>query len=134
MGERSSGFGDFLTGLLVGGAIGYAIALLNAPRPGEETRAMLEEKGRELRSRATETVHTTVDKTGKMVAEGRDVLNARVEETRSLVQERVSDLKNRGEAVVSDVRAQVGDTLHTVASEVEPSGSRQAGSESKPQA
>ncbi len=38
MSGRRSGFGDFFTGILVGGAIGYFIALLNAPAPGDETR------------------------------------------------------------------------------------------------
>lgn len=120
MSERGSKFGDFLTGMLLGGAIGYAIALLNAPRPGDETRAMLNDKSRELRDRAAETVQTTVDKTGKLVAEGRDRLGITVDETRNRVQDRVSDLKERSETVVTDVRSQVSENLHKVADQVDP--------------
>jgi len=120
MEDRGSRFGDFLTGILLGGLIGYVIALLNAPRPGEETRAMLNDKSRELRERAMETVQTTVDKTGKLVSEGRDRLGSTVEETRNRMQDRVSDLKDRGETVLTDVRSQVSENLHKVADEVDP--------------
>jgi gas vesicle protein len=119
MGKGSS-FGDFLTGILLGGAVGYALALLNAPRPGEETRAMLNEKSRELRERARETVQTTVDKTGKLVSEGRERLNTTFDETRSRVTDQVSDLKVRGETVLTDVRSQVSENLHRVADQVDP--------------
>src|SRR5512147_2550121 len=78
MSERHSSFGDFLTGMLVGGAVGYVIALLNAPRPGDETRQMLTERGMELRDRAMETVQTTMDKTGKLVADSRQRLGTQV--------------------------------------------------------
>lgn len=120
MSERGSKFGDFLTGVLLGGAIGYAIAMLNAPRTGEETRAILNEKSRELRERAVETVQSTVDKTGKLVTEGRERLGEGVEETRNRVQGRVSDLKGRGETVLTDVRSQVSENLHKVADQVDP--------------
>ncbi len=119
MSGRSS-FGDFVTGLLVGGAIGYVIALLNAPRPGEETRQMWMDQGRELRDRAMDTVQTTVDKTGKIVADSRERLGSTVETTRNRVQERVSDLKDRSGSVVSDVRGQVRDRLRTAADQVDP--------------
>ncbi len=119
MSGRSSGFGNFLTGILVGGVIGYGIALLNAPRPGGETRQMITRRGRELRDRAMDTVHTTVDKTGKLVDEGRQRLNTQVEETRNRVQGRVSDLKDRSEEVVSAAREQVSENLRKAADTVE---------------
>jgi gas vesicle protein len=124
MGERNSGFGDFLTGILVGGAIGYVLALLNAPRPGDETRQMLTERSRELRDQAMDTVQATVDKTGKLVSEGRDRLGTTVETTRNRVQTRVSDLKGRGEEVVTDAREKVSDNLRKAADSVEPSGTQ----------
>jgi gas vesicle protein len=120
MSEHDSKFGDFLTGLLVGGAIGYAIALLNAPRPGEETRQMLTEKSRELRDKAVDTVNTTVDKTGKIVAEGRGRIEETAEETRMRLQQKVAELKDRGETVVTEARAQVSENLHRAADEVDP--------------
>lgn len=118
MGEKRGGFGDFLTGILVGGVVGYVIALLNAPRPGDETRQMLNERSRELRDRAMETAQMTRDKTEKLVAEGR-----------TRVEERVSELKDRGESVFTDVRAQVSDKLHNTADKIEPSEERPIGSD-----
>jgi gas vesicle protein len=120
MSEHGSKFGDFVTGVLVGGVIGYVVALLNAPRPGDETRMMLNERASELREKAVDTVQTTMDKTGKLVAEGRDKLGTTVETTRNRVQERVSDLKGRGETVLTDVREQASDTIHRVADKIEP--------------
>ena len=113
-------FGDFLTGLLIGGAVGYAIALLNAPAPGDETRQMLTERGRVLRDQAMDTMQTTLDKTGKLVADSRDRLNTTFDETKNRVQERVSDLKEQGGSVVVDARSKVSENLHNVADTVDP--------------
>lgn len=120
MSQHGSKFGDFVIGMLIGGAIGYAAALLNAPRPGGETRQMLTERGRDLRDRAMDTVQTTVDKTGKLVNESRGRLEKTVGMTRDRVQERVTGLKGRGEAVLSDVREEASDTIHRVADKIDP--------------
>ncbi len=125
MSGKRSGFGDFLTGVLVGGAIAYVIGLLNAPRPGDETRQMWMEQGRELRDRAMDTVQTTMDKTGKIVEDRRQRLNATMEETRNRVQERVSDLKDRGTEVFTDVRGQVSEGLRRTANQVDPNAPAQ---------
>lgn len=119
MSERGSTYRAFMWGLLLGGAAGYAIAMLYAPRTGRETRAVLNEKSRELRDRAVETVHTTVDKTGKIVTEGRERIGEGIVETRNRMQERVSDLKGRGEAVLSEVRGRVSGNLHKATEQVE---------------
>ncbi|MFQ5856563.1 MAG: YtxH domain-containing protein [Anaerolineae bacterium] len=47
--ERSGNY--FALGAIVGAALGAALALLFAPKPGEETRGMLKEKGIELKQR-----------------------------------------------------------------------------------
>ncbi len=124
-----SKFWDFLSGILVGGAVGYTIALLNAPRPGEETRQMLNQKSRDLRDKAVETVQTTVDKTGKLVEEGRERVEMTVDETRNRVQDRVVDLKDRGENVVTDARVQVSGKLHEFADSLDPTVPTETGSE-----
>lgn len=53
MAEKTYG-GDFIVGFLVGGLVGAAAALLLAPQSGEETRALIREKGIELQDRADE--------------------------------------------------------------------------------
>jgi len=47
--ESSSGF---ISGVLVGAAVGTAIALLYAPQPGTETRRMVKEKALEVKEKA----------------------------------------------------------------------------------
>jgi gas vesicle protein len=54
MSDRSGGASGFVIGLVVGAAIGLAIGFLYAPRPGEETRAVIKEKVKEVRDRGTE--------------------------------------------------------------------------------
>ena len=49
-GERRGNL--FTLGFVVGIALGASLALLFAPAPGKETRAVLREKGIELQSRA----------------------------------------------------------------------------------
>ena len=45
-------FSGLVVGTLVGAAVGAGVALLCAPRSGEETREMLADKARELKDRA----------------------------------------------------------------------------------
>ncbi|NOZ06002.1 MAG: hypothetical protein GXP41_06575 [Chloroflexi bacterium] len=49
MSEKDGG-GGFLSGFVVGGLAGAAIAMLLTPRPGEETRTMLAEQSSRMRS------------------------------------------------------------------------------------
>lgn len=46
--DKSSGVLGFLAGAVIGGAIGAGVALLFAPRTGEETRKMLKDKADDL--------------------------------------------------------------------------------------
>ena len=52
--EADSGVEKFMTGLLIGVAVGFGLALLLAPKSGEELREDLMQKGIELRDRATQ--------------------------------------------------------------------------------
>ncbi|MFM8322896.1 MAG: YtxH domain-containing protein [Chloroflexota bacterium] len=47
-------FGTFFAGLIVGGLVGAAVALLMAPQSGEETRTVIRDKSIELKDRAGE--------------------------------------------------------------------------------
>jgi gas vesicle protein len=55
MSDNSGDLGSFLAGLLIGGLMGAAAALLLAPQSGEETRALIKEKSIELRDKASES-------------------------------------------------------------------------------
>jgi hypothetical protein len=52
--EDDSGIEKFMTGLLIGVAVGFGLALLLAPKSGEEMRDDLMQKGIELRDRASQ--------------------------------------------------------------------------------
>lgn len=52
--EESAGVERFMTGMLVGVAVGFGLALLLAPKSGEELRDDLMQRGIELRDRAGE--------------------------------------------------------------------------------
>lgn len=51
----------FLLGAILGAAVGTAIALLFTPKPGEEMRGTIKEKGIELRRRAEDDVPTRAE-------------------------------------------------------------------------
>ncbi len=42
--EQDGNFGAYVSGFLLGGLVGAAVALLLAPQTGEETRALIGEK------------------------------------------------------------------------------------------
>lgn len=52
--EEDAGIERFVTGLLVGVAVGFGLALLLAPKSGEQLRDDLMQRGIELRDRAGE--------------------------------------------------------------------------------
>ncbi len=71
---------DFVFGFLLGLVTGALVALLFAPRRGEETRALLREKGIELRERAAEKAEELQEKGRKILEEGREVASQKREE------------------------------------------------------
>ena len=70
--RQSTGLGSFFLGLLVGGGL----ALLLAPQSGEETRAVLRERGQRLREAAASGAEELQDR----VEDGYERAKARVEE------------------------------------------------------
>ena len=55
MSDRDSEFGAFLAGIVVGGLVGAAVALLLAPQSGEDTRTLIKDKSIELKDKAAVT-------------------------------------------------------------------------------
>lgn len=75
---------NWMTGLVLGGLIGAGIALLNASRSGEETRAMLAEKGMNLRDKAVSTVDDTVKQVEKVTKNIVDEAGDRVDRLKKI--------------------------------------------------
>lgn len=61
--------GKFLTGFLVGGAIGAIAGILLAPKSGEETRALIADTAKDVSQRANETVKEIQSKADDVVSE-----------------------------------------------------------------
>ena len=103
--------GDFAIGLLIGGALGAALALLYAPQSGSETRESLKKKGEELKD-------TTVDTYGKVRERATEVggqLKDKTSTIASTVREKATDIastvRDKGAALSSGVKATAEDIV-----------------------
>jgi gas vesicle protein len=96
MTQRNGDFGSFLSGLLLGGLVGSAVALLMAPQSGAETQQLLREKGIELKDRTSEGLEAAYARAEAAAAEAR----ARADELAVVIKERGEDLRERGQAVI----------------------------------
>jgi gas vesicle protein len=115
MSDQSSDFGAFIAGMVIGGLVGAAVALLLAPQSGEETQKMIKEKSIELKDKAVLTAEEARARAEKALEEARikadqamaDV-RARSEELASLTRQRAAELQQRGQVVIEEQRARLG--------------------------
>ena len=91
-----------VTGLLIGGLIGAGVALLMAPRSGEETRAEIRNKAIEYRDRTKEVVNETVTQA-----------RSKAGELKEGVLEKADDLKRRGKQTAADQLDNVAQAAET---------------------
>jgi gas vesicle protein len=70
MADDSRGW-EFFTGFLLGTVVGAAVALLLAPKSGEETRELIRERGIELKGRAAELTEESRRRAEELAAEAR---------------------------------------------------------------
>jgi gas vesicle protein len=82
--DRGTGASGIILSFILGGLAGAALAVLFAPRSGEETREMLDEKlresaerGRKLRDRAVAKGREAIDDAGDYLDKQRDTLEKR---------------------------------------------------------
>jgi gas vesicle protein len=62
-------FSSWISGFLIGGAIGAGAALLSAPQSGEMTRFMLREKGKQVKDQVVTTYDDTVSQAEQVIGE-----------------------------------------------------------------
>jgi gas vesicle protein len=94
-----SGFGSFLLGALVGAGL----ALLFAPRTGEETQEELREQARKIRDAAEERVRDAQRQLEERIDDARDGVSARYDEVRDAV--------SAGREAARDARTELEDKL-----------------------
>jgi gas vesicle protein len=92
MSDRDGDFGAFVSGFLIGGIVGAAVAILFAPQSGEETRTMIREKSIELKGQVERTA-----------AEAR----ARAEQMAQEARQKAEDLQRRGQVVLEEQKGRI---------------------------
>lgn len=83
--STSTGIGTFAVGLLAGVAIGAAIALLYAPKPGAEMRQSLADQTEWLRRRAGEQAGRVREQASHLYSGASETLNTVVERGREAI-------------------------------------------------
>lgn len=111
MSDSDNEIGSFLTGFIIGGLVGAAVALISAPQSGEETRAQIRERSIEIRDRAVENVEEVRHRAEEAGTQARHRAEELAEEARTRAEhlahdarERAEDLQQRGRTVLGEQR------------------------------
>lgn len=84
---ENNDFGTFFAGLIVGGLVGAAVALLLAPQSGEETRTVIRDRGIELKDRAVEYSADAFGRAEKALEDARERADTALEDLRVRAEE-----------------------------------------------
>ena len=103
MSDQNSGGAEFFAGLVIGGLVGAALALLLAPQSGEETRAQIRDKSLELKDRAEEGVLEA-----RQMAQGQI---AHLQEQVTHLQGQVAGLQEKGKETLEKSKQSAAEAL-----------------------
>lgn len=103
MTQQSNGGAEFFAGLVIGGLVGAALALLLAPQSGEETRAQIRDKSLEFKDRAEEGVLEA----RHLIEKQMDGLQDQI----SSLQEQVAALQGKGKEAFEKGKQSAGEAL-----------------------
>ncbi|MGE5618134.1 MAG: YtxH domain-containing protein [Sphingomonadaceae bacterium] len=102
MRSEESGSGGFVSGFLLGGLVGAAVALLLTPQRGEETRDTLMDKGIELKVKAEEVAARAREEADELITLGKSVIEGQkarileaVEEGKEAAAEKKAELLSK---------------------------------------
>ena len=102
--ENGSYSKGLAVGVILGGALGAAIALLLAPKTGKELRRDLAERSSEVYDRANEFAQEQSRRMGDYVNEGK----VRADEIVRTTRQQAGSLLNEAESLMSDARSRIG--------------------------
>jgi len=95
------GGGEFFAGLVIGGLVGAAMALVMAPQSGQQTRAQIRSVSLELKERANETLEEAREKAEAITADAR----RRAEEMMKEARERAEEITAEAMKMAQDAQA-----------------------------
>ncbi len=77
MGQQDSGFsaGTVLLSFFIGGIIGAGVALLTAPKTGQETRKIIRDFAEDAKDKAEEYIGQVKEAAGSYVDKGKDLID-----------------------------------------------------------
>lgn len=108
MADRN-GVSEFFVGLVIGGLVGAAIALLLAPQSGEKTRTQIRDTSLELKNRASE-----------IITEAREKAEATIAEARRRAEEITTEARKRAEEIVAEASKKAEEQLDTIQASLKP--------------
>ncbi len=104
--QKQAGVGSFLLGL----AVGAGVALLFAPRSGEETRRGLQRRAREVGDQAQDLVSELTESVGNTFQQAKDTVEGRIDAARDAVElkrRQVSHAVDAGRAAAQQARVEL---------------------------
>lgn len=104
--QKESGIGSFLLGL----AVGAGVALLFAPRSGEETRRDIQRKARKVTDQAQDLVSEITDTVGDTFQQAKSSVEDRIDSARDAVElkrRQVSNAVDAGRAAAQQARIEL---------------------------
>lgn len=91
--DEETSWGSTLAGMIIGAAIGTAVALLYAPKPGRDTRKDLTDRLDQMKHQVEETTKQVAEVAKARVADAKADLTRAVEIGRTAAESRASALR-----------------------------------------
>jgi gas vesicle protein len=105
MDDRNGG-ASFLLGFIAGSVLGAGLALLFAPRTGEETRREVADRAQRLRKQATDEYEAASERVAHLAERGREAYRSAADRARDLAERgrrEAHDLAERGRQEAHDL-------------------------------
>lgn len=113
MSDNNNDFLTFFAGMVIGGLVGAATALLLAPQSGEEIRTQIRDRSIELKDKAVEVGQDMQLRAEKALEDTREQLEVVMEDLRDRTEELtrvISGEKEKAKTLVTDAVKTVTDT------------------------
>lgn len=101
MSDQTSGYVEFLKGLIIGGAVGAVMGILYAPKSGKRTRRDIYHKSLELKNDAESRLLTAQEKTSEILEDVSDKVDSVKRDTESVLtgmKEKASGIIDKGKS------------------------------------